>query len=384
MSLNRRTLLAAGAGTLAATSIGRRARAQANTIRIGMLTDFSGPYRDINGPTSIACAQLAIAEFTAANPSIKVEFVTGDHQNKPDVGTTILRGWYDRDGVDMVLNITNSAVALACNTLSAEKDKVAVITSGGTSALTGASCTPNLVHWTYDSWNLAYSNVSQVIKNGGDTWYIITPNYAYGKALLADATGFIERSGGKLVGNVAYPFPETTDFSSFVIQAQSSGAKAVAFAAGGNDLVNFMKQAQEFGLPQKTKMIGMTGFITDILAMGPKIAQGLIMTENFYWDLNDRTRAFYNRLKPNLAAGVVPCSIQAGDYGGTLHYLKAVKELGAEKAKASGRATVEMMKKLPTDDDAFGPHPGGRAQDSPGLPVRGEEGGGDHHARRHL
>jgi len=239
--------------------------------------------------------------------------------------------------------------------LSAEKDKVAVITSGGTSALTGASCTPNLVHWTYDSWNLAYSNVAQVVKNGADTWFIVTPNYAYGKALLADATKFIEGAGGKLLGNVAYPFPETTDFSAFALQAQASGAKAIAFAAGGNDLVNFMKQAQEFGLPAKARMIGMTGFITDILSMGPKIAAGLIMTENFYWDLNDRTRAFYNRLKPRLSAGTIPCSIQAGDYAGTLHYLKAVKELGVARAKASGRETVAMMKKLPTDDECFGP-----------------------------
>ena len=287
MTLHRRTLIATGAA--ASVTPGRRARAQANTIRIGLLTDFSGPYRDINGPTSVACAKQAIAEFTASNPGIAVELISADHQNKTDTGTTILRSWFDREGVDMALNITNSAVALACNTIVAEKDKVCVNTSAGTSVLTGTACTPNTVQWTYDTWNLAHSTATQVVKAGGDKWFFVTPNYAYGKALQADATKFVEAANGKVLGNATYPFPETTDFSSFIVQAAASGANAIGFAVGGIDLVNFMKQAQEFGLMQKAHMAGMTGFITDVLAMGPAVAQGLTLTENFYWDLNDRT-----------------------------------------------------------------------------------------------
>jgi branched-chain amino acid transport system substrate-binding protein len=345
MPLHRRTLLATGTGTAVAAAIGHRARAQANTIRIGLLTDFSGPYRDINGPTSVVCAKRAISEFAASNPSINVELISADHQNKTDSGTTILRGWFDREKVDMVLNITNSAVALACNSIVTEKDKVCVNTSAGTSALTGTACTPNAIQWTYDTWNLAHSTATQVVKAGGDKWFFVTPNYVYGKALQADATKFVEASGGKVLGAATFPFPETTDFSSFIVQAASSGANAVAFATGGNDLVNFMKQA---------RMAGMTGFITDVLAMGPTVAQGLTLTENFYWDLNDRTRAFYNRVKPKLDANVFPCSIHAGDYAGTWHYLKAVKEMGVAQAKASGKEVVAMMKKIPTDDDCFG------------------------------
>jgi len=352
MTLHRRTLIATGAA--ASVTLGRRARAQANTIRIGLLTDFSGPYRDINGPTSVACAQQAIAEFIASNPGITVELIFADHQNKTDTGTTILRGWFDREGVDMALNITNSAVALACNTIVSEKDKVCVNTSAGTSVLTGTACTPNTVQWTYDTWNLAHSTATQVVKAGGDKWFFVTPNYAYGKALQADATKFVDAAGGKVLGNATYPFPETTDFSSFIVQATASGANAIGFAVGGIDLVNFMKQAQEFGLVQKAHMAGMTGFITDVLAMGPTVAQGLTLTENFYWDLNDRTRAFYNRVKSRLDPNVFPCSIHAGDYAGTWHYLKAVKELGVARAKASGREVVAMMKKIPTDDDCFG------------------------------
>jgi branched-chain amino acid transport system substrate-binding protein len=354
MTLHRRSLLVTGTGAAVAATVGRSARAQASTIKIGLLTDFSGPYRDINGPTSVACAKQAVAEFAASNPSINVELISADHQNKTDTGTTILRGWFDRESVDMVLNVTNSAVALACNTIVTEKDKVCVNTSAGTSVLTGTACTPNVIQWTYDTWNLAHSTATQMVKAGGDRWFFVTPNYAYGKALQADATKFVEAAGGKVLGAATFPFPETTDFSSFIVQAASSGANAVAFATGGNDLVNFMKQAQEFGLIKQARMAGMTGFITDVLAMGPSVAQGLTLTENFYWDLNDRTRAFYSRIKPKLDANVFPCSIHAGDYSGTWHYLKAVKEMGVARAKASGREAVAMMKKMPTDDDCFG------------------------------
>ncbi len=352
MQITRRAAL--GAGT-AALAIGhRRARAQSAPIRIGLLTDFSGPFRDINGPTSVACLAEAVAEFTAANPDIKVETISADHQNKPDVAVSILRAWFDQNGVDMVLNVTNSAVALAATTIITDKDKVCINTSAGSSVLTGPSCSRNLVHWTYDTWNLSHSSTTQVIKAGGKSWFFVTPNYAYGKALQADATKFIEAAGGQVLGSAVFPFPETSDFSSFIVQAVSSKAQVVAFAIGGADEVNFIKQAQEFGLTKQARVVGMTGFITDVLSMGLPVAQGLTITENFYWDLNDRTRGFYNRVRPRLAAGVFPNMLHAGDYAGTLHYLKTVKAMGVARAKGSGREVVDAMKRMPTDDDCFG------------------------------
>jgi branched-chain amino acid transport system substrate-binding protein len=351
MKLTRRAAIGAGAATLAISS----ARSQAAPIRIGLLSDFSGPFRDINGPTSVACLAQAVAEFTAANPDIKVETISADHQNKPDIAVSVLRSWFDQQGVDMVLNVTNSAVALAATTIITEKDKVCINTSAGSSVLTGPSCSRNLVHWTYDTWNLSHSSTTQVIKIGGKTWFFVTPNYAYGKALQADATKFIEAADGKVLGAAVFPFPETTDFSSFIVQAASSNADVVVFAIGGADEVNFIKQAQEFGLTKKARVVGMTGFITDVLSMGLPVAQGLLITENFYWDFNDRTRAFYSRVKPRLATGVYPNMLQAGDYAGTLHYLKTVKAIGPARAKGSGREVVDAMKRMPTDDDCFGP-----------------------------
>jgi branched-chain amino acid transport system substrate-binding protein len=274
---------------------------------------------------------------------------------KPDIAVSVLRSWFDQQGVDMVLNVTNSAVALAATTIITEKDKVCINTSAGSSVLTGPSCSRNLVHWTYDTWNLSHSSTTQVIKIGGKTWFFVTPNYAYGKALQADATKFIEAAGGKVLGAAVFPFPETTDFSSFIVQAASSNADVVVFAIGGADEVNFIKQAQEFGLTKKARVVGMTGFITDVLSMGLPVAQGLLITENFYWDFNDRTRAFYGRVKPRLATGVFPNMLQAGDYAGTLHYLKTVKAIGPARAKGSGREVVDAMKRMPTDDDCFGP-----------------------------
>jgi branched-chain amino acid transport system substrate-binding protein len=350
MKLTRRAAIGTGVATL---TVGRSG-AQAAPIRIGLLTDFSGPFRDINGPTSVACLAQAVAEFTAANPDIKVETISADHQNKPDVAVSVLRSWFDQQGVDMVLNVTNSAVALAATTIITEKDKVCINTSAGSSVLTGPSCSRNLVHWTYDTWNLSHSSTTQVIKLGGKTWFFVTPNYAYGKALQADATKFIEGAGGKVLGAAVFPFPETTDFSSFIVQAVGSNADVVVFAIGGTDEVNFIKQAQEFGLTKKARVVGMTGFITDVLSMGLPVAQGLLITENFYWDFNDRTRAFYSRVKPRLATGVYPNMLQAGDYAGTLHYLKTVKTIGSARAKGSGRDVVDAMKRIPTDDDCFG------------------------------
>jgi branched-chain amino acid transport system substrate-binding protein len=350
MNITRRAAL----GTAAATAAVGRTRAQQPVVRIGVLTDLSGPYSSLSGPDGVAAAKQAAAEFMAAVPSIQVEVIAADHQNKPDVGAGILRNWYDQGDVDVVTDLTNSAVALAANNISAEKNKVCLVTVGGSSTLTGAACTANLVHWTYDSWNLAHSTTTALVKAGGTAWFFVGPDYAYGKALVSDATKFVEQAGGRVAGTAFFPFPETSDFSAYIVRAQSSGANVVAFASGGTDLVNFVKQCHEFGVAQTARIAAMTGFVTDVLGVGVQIAQGMMITENFYWDLNDRTRSWTTRMRPHLPPTVIPNSLDAGDYAGPLHYLKAVKELGVAQAKASGRDVVAMMKKLPTDDDCFG------------------------------
>lgn len=348
MDVTRRAALAGGLVAGVASARVRQARAEA--IRVGVLTDLSGPYRDINGPNGVACAKQAAAEFMAANPGIKVEVLAADHQNKPDVGVGILRGWYDNDGVDMVTDLTNSAVALACSAISAEKDRVCMVTAGGSSALTGASCNANTVHWTYDSWNLAHVTGSAVTKQGGSSWFFVTPNYAYGKAIQADATKAIEEAGGEVLGTAVYPVPERTDFSAMLVQAQSTGAKVVAFGVGGSD---FVKQSHEFGLNKTAQLVGLTGFITDILGMGSTIAQNTVLTELLLG--HGRAHPQLDAARPTAAiAGAVPNSMQAGNYAATLHFLKTVKELGPEKARGAGRATVAAMKQTPTEDDCFG------------------------------
>ena len=353
MGITRRSFVGAG---LAAGLAPRLARAEAEkTIRIGVITDMSGVYRDVSGPTTVACAQQAVAEFMAANPLIKVEVLAADHQNKADVGLAIIRKWFEQDGVDVIENVGNSAVALGAKLLIEDKNKVALITTAGSSDLTGKSCSPNLVHWSWDSWCLAHSTATSLVRTGGSKWFFVTADYAFGHAAEADASKFVAAAGGKVLGSVRYPFGSTSDFSSFLLQAQSSGANVIAFANSGSDLINCLKQAQEFGLDSAgTRLAAMVGYITDVTGMGLETAKGLSLTETFYWDLNDRTRAFMNRVRPRLAANVYPNMSQAGDYASVLHYLKAVKELGVERAKSSGREVVELMKKMPTDDDCFG------------------------------
>ncbi|MBV9785040.1 MAG: ABC transporter substrate-binding protein [Acidisphaera sp.] len=351
MNLTRRAMLGAG---LAAVSV--PARAQSPRIRIGALTDVSGPYRDVEGPTGTACARQAAAEFMAANPAIPVEIIMADHQNKPDVAAGIVREWFDRDQADALVQVGNTAVALACATVALEKDKVHLNTGALSSSLTGPNCNPTMIAFPLDTWCIAHSTATALAQGGNDSWFFITADYAFGHAVQDDTTAFVTRAGGKVLGSVAYPFPGTTDYSAYLVQAQASGAKVVAFANGGTDTINCVKQAQEFGLTRRgTRLAGLTALISEVTALGLQAAQGLVLTETFYWDLNDRTRAFYDRVKPRLSAGVFPDSLQAGAYGATLHYLKAVKEMGVAQAKASGRATVAAMKRMPTDDDCFGP-----------------------------
>ena len=355
MPITRRLLL--GASSAAALVPSHRARSQAadKTIRLGMLTDMSGPYRDVTGPTGVACARQAIAEFTAAHPDTKVELVVADHQNKPDIAVGTVREWFDRGGVDAIVGVDSSAVALACTTVCADKDKAHLNTGAGTSALTGANCNANTVHWTLDTWNLPHSTATAVVKSGGDSWFFITADYTFGHIFQHDTTEFIQAAGGKVVGSAKFPFPETTDFSAYLLQAQASGAKVAGFAASGANFINLVKQAREFGLDKTMQLAAIACFITDVQAMGLPVAQGLILTENFYWDLNDRTRSFMQRVKPSLPAGVFPNMDQAGSYAATLHYLKAAQAMGVTQAKQSGRAAIAAMKRMPTDDDCFGP-----------------------------
>jgi branched-chain amino acid transport system substrate-binding protein len=355
MTIDRRTFVT---GTLAAATLGplSRARAQgaAKPIKIGVITDMSGVYRDVSGPTTVACVEQAIAEFKSANPDIKVEMLVADHQNKADVGLGIIRKWFDQDGVDMIQNVGNSSIALGAKYLIEGQNKVAMITTAGSSDLTGKGCSRNQVHWSWDSWCLSHSTATSVVRTGGKKWFFITADYAFGHAAEADATKFIKAAGGTVLGAVRYPFGSTTDFSSFLLQAQSSGAEVIGFANSGSELISALKQAQEFGLDANgTRMAAMIGYITDVVAMGLPTAKGLSLTETFYWDLNDRTRAFMERVRPRLAKNAFPNMSQAGDYACVTHYLKAVKELGVERARA-GRDVVDLMKKMPTDDDCFG------------------------------
>jgi branched-chain amino acid transport system substrate-binding protein len=347
MTLSRRVLL----GTGAVLPLVGRARAQAAGLKIGVLTDLSGPYQDLAGPLAVKAAQLALEDYGVAGKGWTVEVLQADHQNKPDVGAGIARQWYDQ-GVDLIVEVANSAVALAVAGVAKDKNKVYLNSGAATSDLTGAQCNANTIHWAYDTYMLAKSTGGALAKAGGDSWFFITADYAFGAALQRDTTGFIEAAGGKVVGGVKYPFPGTTDFSSLLLQAQSSGAKVLGIANAGTDTINTIKQAQEFGI--KMTLAGLLLFISDVHSLGLETAKGINLTDSFYWDMNDRTRAFSNRLKAK-QADRRPTMVHAGVYSSVNHYLKTAAVMGIAGIKANGASTVEQMKKLPTDDDCFGP-----------------------------
>ncbi len=347
MSLSRRLLLGSAAAAAAVPPL-RRARAQAAGIKIGVLTDLSGPYKDISGLGSIECTRMAVAESGMAN----VDLLHADHQNKPDIGAEIARKWFDEDGADLIIDVSNSAVALSVSGVAREKNKILIATGAATSQLTGTKCSPNTIHWVYDTWMLAHSTGGALVKAGGDSWYFITADYAFGHALQNDTANFVTAAGGKVVGSSAYPFPGTTDFSAYLLQARASGAKVVGLANAGADTINSIKQAHEFGIKQT--LAGLLVFLTDVHALGLETAQGLAISETFYWDLNDRTRAFSDRLAAR-APGRRATMIQAGDYSCVRHYLNVANAMGLAQAKADGAATVARMKATPTDDDCFGP-----------------------------
>lgn len=347
--LDRRTVVGAALSTAALSA--SRARAQEQVLKLGVLNDMSGPYRNSGGPGAVACARLAAQ--LAAGMGLRVEIVAADHQNRPDVGMAIARQWFDRDGVDAIMDFQNSAIALAVAGLAREKDKICM-PSSGTSLLTGAQCTPNTVHWCYDTNMLARVVGEALVAAGGDKWFFVTADYAFGHALEGDTIARVRALGGQVVGTVRTPFPNT-DFSSALLRAQSSGAKVIALANAGGDTINAIKQAAEFGIGRRNdiRVAALLLQISDVHAIGVPAAQGLALSETFYWNLNDRTRRFTAAVQPAMG-GAAPTAPQAACYAATVHYMKAAASLGAAEAKRSGRAVVERMKAMPADDDAFG------------------------------
>ncbi len=348
MPMSRRALL----GTAAATALPiLPARAQKPTLKIGVLTDLSGPYKDVAGPGAIESTRQAAEDSGLKAKGIEVEILGADHQNKADVGASVARQWFDRDGVDVILEGTNSGEALAVASVAREKNKVFLNSGAATSDLTGTQCNANTIHWVYDTYMLAHSTGGAMVKAGGDSWFFIVADYAFGHALERDTTEFVQQAGGKVLGAVRYPFPSTTDFSSFLLQAQSSGAKVLGLASTGTDGINLIKQAHEFGIPMR--IAGLLVFLTDVHSIGLEVAQGLALTASYYWDLNPGTRRFADKFTKR-QPGRRPTMVQAGVYSSGLHYLKVAAEMGVAQAKADGAATVARMKATPTDDDCFG------------------------------
>ena len=343
---------AIGLAALAAVLMCGTASAQQITVKIGVLTDMSSLYADDTGIGSVISAKLAAEEFMKSNPNVKVEVVNADHQNKADVGSNIANQWYDRDGVDMIADVPNSGVALAIAEVTKNKNKVFVASGPASSDLTGPKCAPTTVHWTYDTWMLANGTGKAMVKTGGDTWFFLTADYAFGHALERDTSAVVVANGGKVLGGVRHPI-NTNDFSSFLLQAQASKAKVIGLANAGGDTINAIKQGAEFGIAAGgQKMAGMLVFAPDVAALGLKTAQGLTFTETFYWDLNEGTRAWTKRWdKERNSAGKLPSMNMAGVYSGTLHYLKAVAAVGSAK---DGKAVVDKMKQLPAEDSVYG------------------------------
>ncbi len=345
-----------------------RSRSACSPICLGLTRTSPVPARSRH-------ASSAAEEFLGGGREFTVEIISADHQDKPDVAVAIARQWCDRDGVDLLIDLVNSGTGLAVANVAKEKNKAYVNTSAASSDLTGPQCNACTIHWTYDTYMLARSTGGAMVGEGGDSWFFITADYTFGRTLQRETTNFITEARGRVLGSAAYPFPATTDFSSFLLQAQASGAKVVGLASAGADTINQIKQAHEFGLTQSgVKLAGLLVFITDVHALGLDTAQGLVITESYYWDHNDGTRAFADRYTARMP-GLRPSMAHAGVYAATLHYLKTVAVMGVAAAKMDGAATVARMKAMPTDDICFGKGliRARRAQDPSVLPLRSQE-----------
>jgi branched-chain amino acid transport system substrate-binding protein len=319
-------------------------------VKIGVLNDMSGLYSDITGQGSVTAAKMAVEDYIKASKStLKVEVVGADHQNKPDVGSNIARQWFDTDKVDMIADVPTSSVGLAIAQIAKEKGKLHVNSGSATADLTGKTCNANTIHWAYDTWMLANGTGKAIVKSGGNTWFFLTADYAFGHALERDTEAVVVKNGGKVVGKVRTPFP-SQDFSSFLLQAQASKAKIIGLANAGGDTTNSIKQAFEFGITKGGQnLAGLLVFLPDVHSLGLEKAAGLMLTETFYWDLNDQTRAWSKRFAA-ANGGKYPSMVQAGVYSSVLHYLKAI-----DAAKTDdGTKVAAKMKELPTDDPLFG------------------------------
>lgn len=318
-------------------------------LKLGVLNDRSGVYADLSGEGSVIAAQMAVEDFGAADKGMTVEIVSADHQNKPDIASNTARQWIDSDGVDLILDTPTSSAALAVAEIVKEKNKIVMVSGGGTSDLTGAKCSPNTVHWTYDTWALGNGTPTALVKEGLKSWFFITADYAFGHALEKDASAAVLAAGGEIKGQVKHPFPGQ-DFSSYLLQAQSSGAQVIGLANAGGDMINTVKQASEFGITQGGQTLaGLLVFITEVHALGLEAAQGLMLTDAFYWDQNDDTREWSKRFAER-HGGDMPTSVHAGVYSSTLHYLKAVEAAGSKETEA----VMAKMKEMPIDDPLFG------------------------------
>jgi branched-chain amino acid transport system substrate-binding protein len=328
------------------------AHAQNKTVKIGVLNDQSGFYSDVAGAGSVLAAQMAVEDSGLLDQGWTIEVISGDHQNKPDIGVNIARHWFDRDGVDAIADVVTSSVALAVNNLVRDKNKVMLASGAGTSDLTGSQCSPNTVQWTYDTYMLAHGTGAALTRSGGTSWFFLTADYAFGAALERDTSKAIASQGGNVLGSVRHPI-NSSDFSSFLLQAQASKARVVGLANASGDTINSIKQAAEFGIVSGgQKLAGLVLLITDIHALGLATAQGLNFTESFYWDLDDGTRAFAMRFQKRMKNGYMPTMIQAGVYASVAHYLKAMKKTGENPR--NGIQLIEAMKTMPTDDELFG------------------------------
>ena len=347
--LKRSMIGLAVAAALGAGASVAQAQISDGIVKIGVLSDMSSLYTDIAGAGSVVAAKMAVEDSGIEKRGYKVEVVSADHLNKPDVGSSIARQWYDTDKVDVIVDVPTSSVALAVNEITKEKRKVFLVSGAASSDLTGKACSPNTVHWTYDTWMLANGTGGAIVKTGGDSWYFLTADYAFGLALERDTEAVVLKNGGKVLGKVRHPL-NAQDFSSFLLQAQASKAKVIGLANAGGDTTNAIKQAAEFGIVKGGQSLaGLLVFLSDIHALGLPTAQGLIVTNTFYWDSNDQTRAWAKRFA-GLNGGRYPTMVHAGVYSALTHYFKAVEALKSD----DGTKVVAKMKEMPTDDPLFG------------------------------
>jgi branched-chain amino acid transport system substrate-binding protein len=347
--MDRRHFLASG-GTFALAALAPRAgRAQAKPLKIGIMNDLSSVFADYQGLGSRIAAELAVADWSA-KLGVPVEIIAADHQNKPDVGSALARRWFDTEGVDVIMDLPNSAVALAVLSVANEKNKAVIGSGAGSSVMTGPMCSKNFVHWTYDTYSLGHSLGKALTEDGGKTWFFLTSDYAFGKDLEQNCADAVVAAGGKVLGAVRHPL-NTADFSSYLVQAQASGADVIGFANAGGDTNQSMKQAAEFGLAKKQRLAGLILNVTNIPALGLAAVQNVKVCTGFYWDMNDGTRAFATRFQDKHPSKMKPNDMHAGMYAATEHLLKAMAQT---KSAADGVKLIDAMKAIPTDDPLFG------------------------------